>query len=132
MKKLFSILLIATFLVATAVKADAQSAYKYNYRVAVPLTSAIAIALTPVTTEVVYTLVADTNVTFTATTTGAVIGDELVLKIQGHTRTRTITWSTNLNAMASDTIHHGNATIYNFIYTGTKYDLYSWYRLTTY
>jgi len=131
MKKFTTILLSLVVLLAVSITANAQSQYKFNYRVGTALTSATAIALTPVNTMTVYTLAADTNVTFTAVVTGAVIGDQVIIKVLGNTRTRTLTWSTGLNAMATDTVHHGNATIYSFIYTGTKYDLRSWYRLTT-
>lgn len=94
---------------------DPQRLYAFENRTAIALTSGVAITLIPQHTLTVYTLVADTNVTFSADTSHAIPGDMFVLKVKGNTRTRTMTFSTNLYS-PTDSITAGKTVMYEFIW----------------
>jgi len=67
-----------------------------------------------------YTLTADTNVTFNAVTTYAVPADLLIFRIKGNTRQRVLTWGTALDGL-NDTIATNKTWTYSFIWDGTAY-----------
>lgn len=99
-----------------------QRLYAFEGRTVDTLSSATAISLTPMHTLTVFLLTADTNVTFTALTSHAIIGDCFILKVLGHTRNRTMTFSTNIYSV-SDTITAGKTVMYEFMWTGDGYQL---------
>jgi len=122
MKK-FLILAVGLILVAAIGTTNAQTkAYKMGYKAKTALTSSTTISVTPEAgmSLTLYTLAADTNVTFSAVTTYAVPADMLVFEIKGNTRSRIITWGTNLDS-TNDTIATGKTWTYSFIWNGTAF-----------
>ena len=101
---------------------DVVRKFAFGDRTGISLTSALTISLSPPATMTIYTLTADTNVTFNATTTRAIIGDIVFFKVTAHTRNRIMVFGDNLNSL-SDTITAGITKTYQFIYTGSDYDL---------
>lgn len=123
MRKLFAALMLVVLL-AFADTAIAQKQYAYVGRQTATLTSATTIAITPKATLMVYTLAAAHAPTINATTTYAVPGDVVALKITASAANRIVTFGTNLNAV-TDTIASGKTKMYQFMYTGSAYDLIS-------
>jgi len=117
MKKIFLIIMLVGLMSLASV---AQKQYTFGYRVGSTLTSATAIAVTPVNTLNIYKLDADTGVTFTAVVTKAVVGDRIVLQVKANTSNRPMAFSTGLVG-AVDTIPATKTVMYEFIYTGTYY-----------
>lgn len=123
MRKIFGALLL-TVLLAFADQAVAQKQYAYVGRQTASLTSATTVAITPKATLTVYSLTADTTVTINATTTYAVPGDVIALKITASGANRPIIFGTNLNAL-TDTITSGKTKMYQLMWTGAAYNLIS-------
>jgi len=122
MKK-FLILAVGLILFAAIGTANAQTkAYKLGFKATTALTSSTTISVTPEAgmSFTLYTLAADTNVTFNVVTTYAVPADQLIFQIKGNTRERIIAWGTNLDGL-SDTIATGKTWTYSFIWNGTAY-----------
>jgi hypothetical protein len=117
-KLFFSILVLLIFIVTPQVKA--QKRYPFGERVTSALTSATTISVTPNATLELYTLAADTNVTFNALTTYSVMADQVVFRIKGNTRQRIIIWGTNIDGL-NDTIATGKTWTYSFMWDGTAY-----------
>jgi len=117
MKK--GLLLIAILLITLANIADAQQ-YQYGYRTSQTLTSAVAIEVSPAATLTVYTVAADTNITYSADVSQAVIGDKIVLQVTADASNRIQAFGDNLVAV-NDTITANKTVLYEFIYTGTAY-----------
>jgi len=103
-----------------AVQTIGQKAYKFGDKTQSALTSALTISITPASSLTLYTLTADTNVTFNAVTTYAVPADLLIFRIKGNTRQRVLTWGTALDGL-NDTIATNKTWTYSFIWDGTAY-----------
>lgn len=121
MKKAIFILLIG--FLALALQANAQQKrYAFGERTAITLSSSTAIALAPVHTQTIYTLAADTNVTFTiGTGAKSIIGDMVILRLKANTRNRTFTFSGSIVGTA-DTLSTGKSKLFLFLFTGSKYE----------
>jgi hypothetical protein len=119
MKK-FIFLLAVISLSVICITATAQKQYSMGYKTQTALTSALAISVTPENSLTLYTLAADTNVTFTAVTTYAVPADQLVFRIKGNTRQRVILWGTAIDS-PNDTIASNKTWTFSFIWDGTAY-----------
>jgi len=101
-------------------QAQAQKRYAFGDRTKIALTSALTVSVSPAATLSLYTLTADTNVTFNAVTTYAVTADQIVFRIKGNTRQRIIAWGTNLDS-PNDTIATNKTWTYSFIWDGAAY-----------
>ncbi|MDP2723198.1 MAG: hypothetical protein Q8O72_10600 [Bacteroidales bacterium] len=114
------ILFIGMLLMMFVNLAEAQKQYGFDYRTSSTLTSAVAVSVTPVAALTVYTITADTNITYSAVVTDAVIGDKFVLQITADASARIMAFGTNITAV-NDTITATKTRLYEFIYTGTGY-----------
>ena len=112
------LLVLAVFV--TAPQAQAQRRYPFGERAATALTSATTISVTPDATLSLYTLAADTNVTFNALTTQSVMADQVIFRIKGNTRQRIMVWGTNIDGL-NDTIAINKTWTFSFIWDGTAY-----------
>lgn len=119
MKK-FVFLLAVLLLTSVSLTATAQKQYQMGFKTQTALTSATAISVTPENTVTLFTLAADTNITFSAVTSYAVPADFILFRIKGNTRQRILTWGTNLDGL-NDTIATGKTWMYMFIWDGTAY-----------
>jgi len=123
MKKIILFSFIFAFMASIATeKAQCQYKYPFGSRVSSALTSATTISVTPAATLTLYTLAADTNVTFNAVVSSAVVTDMVVFRVKGNTRTRHLTWGLNMDAL-SDSIATGKTWTYTFIWDGTAYKM---------
>jgi hypothetical protein len=123
MKKLTLFLFMLIVAIAFGQQAIAQQKrYAFGERTAVTLTSATAIAINPAHTQTIYTLAADTNVTFTiGSGAKSIIGDMVILRLKANTRNRTFTFSGSIVGTA-DTLSTGKSKLYLFLFTGSKYE----------
>ena len=122
MIKFVKFLIIALLVTVCIQESQAQKNYSFGSRTAVTLTSTTAIALTPVTTLTVYQLEADTNITFTISSSAkSIIGDMLILRIKALTSNRVMTFSGSIVGTA-DTITSAKTKTFIFMYTGSKYE----------
>lgn len=117
MKKFIFILAILAIVAQVSV---AQKKYATGYRTTIALSSATTISLTPQVTQTTYTLAADTNVTFSATTTKSVPGDILYFKVKANTRARVMVWGSNIDS-PNDTVASGKTVTFGFLYVGSSY-----------
>lgn len=118
------ILLIVMLIGLFAAQSEAQKQYKFGTRTSVELSSAVAVTITPVNTLTVYTIEADTNVTFNAVVTKSVIGDRIIISATADASARTMSFGTSMNG-ANDTITATKTMTYEFIYTGSTFDIVS-------
>jgi hypothetical protein len=117
MKKILFLIAFTVLLSATSM---AQKNYSFGYRQSSTINSDTTISLTPVVTQTIYLLVADTNVTFVANPAKAVVGDELIIQAKANTRDRVLVFGTNLTSV-NDTIPSGKTRMYRFVWTGSVY-----------
>jgi hypothetical protein len=121
-KKLIVLLTICLLVAIATGSAEAQKQYAFGSRTSSTLSSATTLSITPANTLTLYTLAADTSITFNAITSKALPGDKLVFKITANRVNRIFVFGNYLNAK-NDTIVATKIKLYEFIFTGQDYDL---------
>jgi hypothetical protein len=119
MKK-FIVIIVGLLFISLGNPATAQKQYKMGYKVQTALTSATTISVTPLNSLTLFTLGADTNVTFNAVTTYAVPSDLVIFRVKGNTRQRILAWGTNMDGN-NDTIATNKTWTFSFVWDGTAY-----------
>jgi len=119
MKRIITFFIVLTALLVST-QVEAQKKYAFGSRTGETLTSAVAVSVTPAATLTVYTVSADTNITWSVDNSYAVIGDRLVLAISADASNRVMTFGTNITA-TTDSVLANKTKLFEYIYTGSTY-----------